>query len=358
MSDITGRFCTSLGEFRLNAQFSVPAVGVTALFGQSGSGKTTVLRCIAGLERVGEGYLRVGDECWQDESRRFFRPPHKRPIGYVFQEASLFPHLDVRANLEYGLRRVPPSQRRITMEQAVAWLGLGPLLARDPARLSGGERQRVAIGRALLTSPRLLLMDEPLSALDQRSRREILPYLEGLHAELAIPVIYVSHAADEVARLADHIVLMQAGRVTGAGPLTDMLTRLDLPLAHEEDAKSVFDATVAWHDNEHELTYLRFAGGEIALPLEAVEVGAHARVCIQARDVTLALSLPVNSSVLNSFVARVVEIRPERPGQVMVRLAVAGTPMLARVTRKSVANLALAPGKEVYVQVKGVALVG
>ncbi|HIP53448.1 MAG TPA: molybdenum ABC transporter ATP-binding protein, partial [Chromatiales bacterium] len=205
------RFCIARGDFVLDVDTVFPGKGVTAIFGPSGCGKTTLLRAIAGLERDPNGYCQVGEHLWQKKA--MFLPAHRRSLGYVFQEASLFPHLSVRRNLEYGFKRVPKNQRRVTLEEATALLGLGNLLARRPLGLSGGERQRVAIGRALLTSPRLLLMDEPLAALDQASKREILPYLERLHDELAMPLLYVSHAADEVARLADHLVLLDNGCV-------------------------------------------------------------------------------------------------------------------------------------------------
>ena len=258
MSEICASFSLQLEGFTLDASFSVPATGVTALFGPSGSGKTTLLRCIAGLERA-NGTLYVNGELWQDDTH--WMPTHQRPLGYVFQEASLFPHLSVRANLEYGYKRIPATERRVQPEQVVEWLGLSHLIDRgDPAKLSGGERQRVAIARALLTSPRLLLMDEPLSALDTRSRQEILPYLERLHRELEIPVLYVSHAMEEVARLADHLVLLEQGRVIAVGTLHETLARLDLPTAYFDDAGVVVEAVVAQQDESYHLTRIDFAG--------------------------------------------------------------------------------------------------
>ncbi|HEY0289275.1 MAG TPA: molybdenum ABC transporter ATP-binding protein, partial [Pseudomonas sp.] len=199
------------GDFHLQVKVRLSASGVTAIFGQSGSGKTTLLRCIAGLERAKNGYVEVAGECWQDEARRFFLPPDRRPLGYVFQEASLFAHLDVRQNLEYGQRRIAPNQRRVSLEQAVELLGIGHLLKRSTQHLSGGERQRVAIARALATSPRLLLLDEPLAALDQGRKQEVLPYLGRLHSELGIPMLYVSHSLAEVSRLADHMLYLENG---------------------------------------------------------------------------------------------------------------------------------------------------
>jgi molybdate transport system ATP-binding protein len=358
MSDIEARFAMRLGAFPLDAAFTAPGRGVTALYGDSGSGKTSVLRCLAGLEHAPRGLLRVNGSWWQDEEQRHFLPTHMRPIGYVFQEPSLFPHLSVRANLEYGQRRVPEDRRRVAFDQAVTLLGVSPLLDRGPARLSGGERQRVAIARALLTSPRLLLMDEPLSALDARSKADILPYLERLHAELSIPVIYVSHAPEEVARLADHVVFMQDGRVRAQGPLAELMTRLDLPLARGDAAEAVIEAVVGAHDEEFHLTYLDFAGGRITVPREDLTVGTRARLRIYARDVSLVLAPQSGSSILNVFPVRVTDLAEERPGQVIVQLDAAGAPLLARVTTKSVAQLGLARGAHIYAQVKGMALLG
>jgi molybdate transport system ATP-binding protein len=356
MTGADARFTMSLGAFQLDAAFVAPPRGVTALFGPSGCGKTSVLRCLAGLERAPQGWLRVNGAWWQDEEQDHFLPTHRRPIGYVFQEPSLFPHLSVRANLDYGQRRVPEDRRRVAFDQAVTLLGVAPLLDRRPARLSGGERQRVAIARALLTSPRLLLMDEPLSALDTRSKADILPYLERLHAELSIPVIYVSHAPEEVARLADHLVLLENGRVRAQGPLAELMTRLDLPLSHGDAAEAVIEATVAAHDEEFHLTYLDFPGGRITVPREDLAVDARARLRVNARDVSLVLAPQGGSSILNIFPVRITGLAEERPGQVIARLDAGGAPLLARVTAKSVAQLGLACGAQVYAQVKGMAL--
>ncbi|MDP3617733.1 MAG: molybdenum ABC transporter ATP-binding protein, partial [Rhodoferax sp.] len=260
MRGIQARFHLNWPGFTLDVDLDLPARGVTALFGHSGSGKTTLLRCIAGLERAPQGRLAIDGDIWQDEGH--WRPTHKRPLGYVFQEASLFPHLTVMGNLRYGLRRTSGA-RQVSLEQAIELLGIGPLLERKPDRLSGGERQRVGMARALALSPRLLLMDEPLAALDHQRKQEILPYLERLHCELDIPVIYVSHAQDEVARLADHIVVMDAGRAIAAGPLTETLARLDLPIRLGEDAGVVLDAVVAERDASWHLARVEFPGGSL-----------------------------------------------------------------------------------------------
>jgi molybdate transport system ATP-binding protein len=352
---IEARFRFARGGFTFDAELTVPARGVTAIFGPSGCGKTTLLRAVAGLEHAPDGYLRVGDEAWQDRQR--FVPCHRRPLGYVFQEVGLFAHLTVRHNLEYGLKRVAADTRRVAFDEAVALLRVAPLLDRRPAGLSGGERQRVAIARALLTSPRLLLMDEPLAALDQASKGEILPFLDRLHEELEIPVLYVSHAPDEVARLADHLVLMHDGRVAASGPIADMMTRVDLPLAHGNDAEAVIEATVVDHDDRYHLTYLTFPGGRFTVNRKDLPVGRRVRLRVAARDVSLSLGYhSTGTSILNIFPARVEEIADANPSQVTVRLTAGGVPMLSRITRKSAAALGLSPGVEVYAQVKSVAL--
>ncbi len=355
MSWMRAHLKMQLESFALDATFSAPSVGVTALFGPSGSGKTTLLRCIAGLERAA-GTLHVNGTTWQDATT--FVPVHKRPLGYVFQEASLFPHLSVRANLEYGLKRIAPAERKVPLEQVVEWLGLSRLIERgDPARLSGGERQRVAIGRALLTSPRLLLMDEPLSALDHTSKQEILPYLERLHRELKIPVLYVSHSLDEVARLADHLVLMQHGRVIASGALGETLARLDLPTAHFDDAGAVVEASVAQHDEPYHLTRLDFAGGQLWVGKVEQPFGTRVRARVLARDVSIATQAPQGSSINNILNARIEEIRDEGPDKVIVRLTVGDAQLLlSRITRRSRDHLGLSAGMHVCAQVKSVAL--
>lgn len=356
MSEIQAKFKARLGDFKLDVDLDLPGRGVIALFGHSGSGKTTVLRSIAGLERF-EGRLEVNGEVWQDRKR--FLPVHKRPIGYVFQEASLFPHLTVKQNLAFGLKRIPVAVRQIEMEQVVEWLGIEHLLSRKPQRLSGGERQRVAIARALLTSPRLLLMDEPLSALDSSSKADILPYLERLHDELSIPVIYVSHSPDEVARLADHLVLMEGGEVVASGPIGELMTRLDLSIAREQEAESIIETVVEAHEPEFHLSKLAFSGGHLYTRMLAEPEGSPQRVRVHARDVSIALNPHDDSSILNVLPARILEFAPLTAWQVLVRLGLgedASIPLLARITRRSADHLALEAGKQVYAQVKSVVL--
>ncbi len=341
-------------DFSLDVDLSIPAGGISALFGPSGCGKTTLLRAIAGLERQARGTLRVNGMRWQDQG--FFLPPHRRSLGYVFQEASLFPHLNVQHNLEYGLKRVANGERKVSLDSAIELLGIGQLLDRKPHQLSGGERQRVAIARALAVSPSLLLMDEPLAALDMVRKQEILPYLESLHSRLEIPVIYVSHSPDEVARLADHLILMADGTISASGPIADMLTRVDLPLAQGNDAEALIEATVAKHDPAYELTYLDFPGGRFTVGRKDLPVGTKVRLRVIARDVSITLEKQSGTSILNIFPASVDEIVPTGSAQVTVRLLAGGVPLLSRITRKSASMLELAPGKQVYAQAKTVAL--
>ena len=338
------------GGFSLETGFTAPGQGVTALFGGSGSGKTTVLRCVAGLERA-RGYCRIQGETWQDELS--FLPAHRRPIGYVFQEASLFPHLSVRANLEFGWRLVEPAERHIRFDDAVELLGIGPLLGRATARLSGGERQRIAIARALL------LMDEPLSALDHASKEAIIPYLERVFNELGLPVLYVSHNPDEVARLADHMVLLEAGKVTASGEAADLMTRLDLPLAHFDSASAFLNGEVAGHDDTFHLTYVDTTAGRFTVPREDLEIGRRERIQVHARDVSLALTDHHDTSILNILPARVQDTHDLDPSQLLVRLRLEdGQSLVARVTRRSGVALGLHEGMLLYAQVKSVALVG
>lgn len=348
-----------LGGFALDVAFAAPLQGVIGLFGPSGCGKTSVLRCVAGLERLG-GRLSVAGQVWHDDASGVFLPPHRRPIGYVFQEASLFPHLTVRRNLEYGLRRVgvggPPS-----FDDVVALMGLAPLLARAPARLSGGERQRVAVGRALLVRPRLMLMDEPLAALDRDSKDEILPFLERLPESLALPVMYVSHDLPELERLADHLVLLRSGRVLASGALQALLTDTDLPLATGRGAAAVLDARVTATDPDGVST-LAVRGGHLLVSGPAGPVGRRHRVRVAATDVSIAGERPSRTTILNvlpGVVREVVEL-DSASANVVVALGERGegSDILARVSRRSVTALELGPGLSVFAQVKGVSLSG
>jgi molybdate transport system ATP-binding protein len=356
---IEARFKVDYSGFGLDVDLQIPGRGVTALFGESGSGKTTCLRCVAGLERASHGYLRVNGELWQDSAEGFFLPTHQRALGYVFQEASLFAHLSVRRNLEFGFKRIGGAAQRVKLAQAVELLGIEHLLERMPEHLSGGERQRVGIARALLTSPKLLLMDEPLAALDHKRKNEILPYLERLHDELDIPVLYVSHAPAEVARLADHLVLLDQGRALASGPVGELLARLDLPMAQSDDAGVVVQAQVCDYNADYQLLSLGFAASDLRIQVAhaPLPVGKQMRFKVQARDVSLALEKPAHSSILNVLPVTVVaEVAAENSAHVLVQLDMQGTPLLARITRFSRDQLELKVGQALWAQVKSVAV--
>lgn len=346
------------GSFSLDLALDLPAFGITALFGPSGSGKTTCLRAIAGLEKAARGRIEIHGELWQDDSANVFLPPHRRALGYVFQDAALFAHLSVEDNLAFGLRRIPPAQRQVRQEDVVELLGIGKLLRRFPDTLSGGEKSRVAIARALLTSPRLLLMDEPLAALDHERKQEILPYLERLHDELKIPLIYVSHAPDEVVRLADYLVVLQAGRALAAGPIGETLARLDLPIRLGEDAGVVIEARVAERDADWHLARVEFPGGSLWVRDGGHPVGRRVRVRILARDVSVTHEKPASTSIQNILSARITAIADDtHPAQALVRLEVGGVPLLSCITRRAVAQLALREDMTIWAQIKAVALI-
>ncbi|MGE0372005.1 MAG: molybdenum ABC transporter ATP-binding protein [Gammaproteobacteria bacterium] len=353
---LLARFGFNAGGFRLDAAFELPADRVTVVFGASGSGKTTLLRCLAGLERA-RGALSLAGEVWLDDRRGVFVPPHLRRVGMVFQHAQLFPHLDVRGNLRYAAARsgAGPDETAGVVEL----LGIAALLARNVDGLSGGERQRVAIARAVLSRPRMLLLDEPLSALDTASKRDILPYLERLNRTLAIPMLYVTHHLDEVLTLGDHMLLLDAGNVVATGPINDLLASLDLPLAARDDAATILDGEVIDHDREHHLTTLRVARQRLRIPLVSVPAGQIVRVKVQARDVSLCLDRPDRTSILNVLPARVsaVQAAGSAPAQRLVRLEVDDSiAVLARISAFSAHQLALHPGMRLYVQIKSVAL--
>jgi molybdate transport system ATP-binding protein len=352
----------ALGGFTLDAHFSAPMRGITALFGPSGCGKTTVLRCIAGLQRL-SGIVTLGDEAWQDDARGLFRPTHLRHVGYVFQEPSLFAHLSVKDNLLFGARRVKTHEGpALKFDDIVALLGIGHLLERATQMLSGGERQRIAVGRALLAQPGILLMDEPLSALDRMSKDEILPYFERLHEQLALPIFYVSHDFAEVERLADTLVLMEKGRVRAAGPIPALQLDPSLPLLASTDAAVIIEGTIIGIDADFGLTELRIDGGTLLVPGERGPIGEKCRLRISATDVSLARGEVSASTIVNSLPARIVSIEATGNGpQVNVILALGaqgeGLRIAARITRKSLVGMKLAVGEDVNAQIKGVALI-
>ena len=342
-----------LESFMLDANFSIPDRGITVVFGPSGSGKTTLLRAIAGLEKSDDGFLKIGDSVWQKGED--FLATHKRQIGYVFQDAALFDHLDVKGNLNFVVKRAIGLKEDF-IESIHNLLEIKTLLNRKTMQLSGGERQRVAIARALLTNPKILLLDEPLSALDLKRKNEILPYLDSIHNDLEIPILYVTHSQDEMSRLADHLLLIEDGNIVGSGPVNDMLTRFDMPLSHGGDAVSIIEAEVLKRDSEFNLMHLDFLGGQFIVPDNSFPVQTKVRIRVVARDVSLTKSKQVDTSILNIFPAMVQEIVNEGEAQVMVRLQIKETILLACITRKSSYKLRLEKGSEVFVQVKSVAI--
>ncbi len=357
---IRAEFKGTIGKFALDAAFTAPAAGVTALFGPSGCGKTVVLRCIAGLQRFQDGLCEIDGDVWQN-GEAIFLPTHRRPLGYVFQEASLFPHLSVRSNLLFGApRRSDGAPAEIAFDEVVELLGVTALLDRSPRNLSGGERQRVAIGRALLSQPKLLLMDEPLSALDRATKSEILPFLERLRDRLSLPIIYISHDFAEVERLADHVVLMRKGHVIAAGPLAELQSDPSLPLAAAQDAAVSLDGVVESYDARYGLLTLAVPGGRFVAPAPPASLGEHRRINIVAEDVSLSREPPGPSSILNVVPARIVSANPALTGEFVVVLALGtegeGGRILSHVTRKSWDQLGLKEGDSVHAQVKAVAL--
>ena len=342
--------------FTLDAAFAAETDGIVALFGASGAGKTTLVDVIAGLVRPAHGRIALGDRVLFDSQARIDLRPERRRIGYVFQDGRLFPHLSVRRNLLYGCRFAPRDGRYATLERIVALLGLEELLQRRPGTLSGGERQRVALGRALMAQPEMLLMDEPLAALDLPRKAQVIDYIERLRDEIGVPIVFVSHAVDEVARLAGTIVVLSSGRVAAAGPAAEVMARLDLdPLAGIEAAGAVLEATVQGHDAAYGLTALAVPGGILRVPRLRLVPGQRLRVRVRARDVALATAEPRQTSVLNVFRGRVVEIGARRGASVDVAVDI-GARLTARITARSADALALAPGTEVYALIKSVAV--
>ena len=357
MYQLDARFQIHYPGFHFDVACSVPLDGIVAIFGASGSGKTTLLRCIAGLTQPPSGYLKFGQHVWQDA--RTFVPIQQRRVGVVFQDARLFPHLNAKQNLEYGLKRIQQRDRRIQVEHVVNLLGLETLLDRRAHHLSGGEQQRVAIGRALLTSPQLLLMDEPLASLDQKRKQEILPFIQRLNQELQIPVLYVSHDLDEILQLAHYMVLIKEGRVKATGPIQEIFARLDLPgMVEPNMVGAILETRVAAHEPEFGLTRVEFSGRSLFIPQQALPVGASLRVQIHARDVSLVVGAPAAStSVLNSLDATVVEIQESPIDRYAMEIKLdVGCPLLAMITRKSFHQLNLQPGQKVHAHFKAVAL--
>ena len=343
-----------LGAFRLAVKFAADAP-IVGLFGRSGAGKTTVVNAIAGISRPARGHIRINDVTLFDSAQGVDVAPEHRRVGYVFQDALLFPHLDVEANLLYGQRRRPPAERRIDAGKVIDLLGLQSLLRRRPRALSGGEKQRVAIGRALLAQPRILLMDEPLAALDVPRRTEILDYIERLRDELDIPIVYVSHSVVEISRLADTVVLLSDGTCLAVGDADDVMGRLDLrPATGRYEAGSLIETHVALHDPDDRLTTLAFDGGRLVVPHLDAAIGQRVRARIRARDVALAIEPPAGLSILNVLPARVRSVDAEGGAIVEVQLGIGSATLNARITRRSVRLLGIHAGQDVYALVKAV----
>ena len=344
--------------FTLDVDLDLPGDGITVLFGPSGSGKTSLLRCVAGLERTPRALVSIAGETWQNDDAGINLPTWQRPLGYVFQEASLFAHLNVRRNLQFGLKRSHSASNAAALDAAIDLLGIASLLDRTTGQLSGGERQRVAIARALATQPRLLLLDEPLASLDQARRQDILPWLERLRGELKIPMLYVTHASDEVARLADTLVVLDAGQVKACGPVSEVLTETDAPVVLGDDAGALLDATIAERDARWQLTRVEFNGGSLWLRDAGHAVGRKVRVRVLARDVSVATQEPQQTSIQNLLPCVVHSIVPDaHPSQSLIRMVCGESMVLARVTSRAVDALQLASGVSVWAQIKAVALV-
>jgi molybdate transport system ATP-binding protein len=359
MTDLlTAKFKINFPEFNLDIDLNIPAQGVTVVFGPSGSGKTTLLRCLSGLERAPSGFLKLADQVWQDEE--IFIPIHQRKIGLVFQESRLFPHMSIQENLLYGYNRTQPDERHLHLDEVVQVLGLGDLLKRYPDKLSGGERQRVAIGRALLTSPKLLLMDEPLASLDMQRKAEIIPFIKKIEVEFKTPIIYVTHSMNEVLQLVDTMVILNSGKVVNRGTVEEVFSNVQLrEVVGDEQLGAVLETTVSAHDEEFGLTRLDFMGQILHVPKQNISAGQNLRVHIHSKDVSLSTAPPVGfTSVLNILKAKVAKIGTLDPRGYSVDIELdAGRPILATITRKSLSNLNLKQGQPIFVHIKAIKMV-
>ena len=347
--------CIGQQQFRLQLQCQLPDRGITAIYGPSGSGKSTLLDCIAGLRQPEpDSLVRFNSETWQDVGQ--FTAPWKRRVGYVFQDARLFPHCSVQKNLDYALARRHPEADAISPAQVIAWLELSDLLSQHPETLSAGQKQRVAIGRALLAAPRLLLLDEPLANLDHAASKQCLSYLQRLAEELDLPMLYVSHDIEEISQLADHLVLLEQGQITGQGSMLELCSRLDTGLAHEEQAAAIAVATIAGHDEEYGLTELNLEGQSLLVSHLPQSPGQQRRMRIPARDVSVCRAQPRDTSILNILPVTLSEIEDSGDARILLRLALGSQFLLARITRKSASALQLRVGDKLFAQIKSAAL--
>lgn len=344
--------------FRLKVDLTLPGQGITVIYGASGSGKTSLLRCVAGLEHPDHAKIVIGDHVWQDSGKRLFVPTHKRLLGYVFQEASLFDHLSVHDNLQFGLKRRRTPQSSSLLDTAIVLLGIGHLLQRQPAGLSGGERQRIAIARALACGPRILLLDEPMSALDQARRDEVMPWLEKLHDQLKLPMLYVTHSPNELQRLADHVVALEHGQVIASGPIHEVLGNAEHPIIAGDDAGSVLVGRVNSLHPEWQMARVALGPADFWVSQNNLAVGQDVRLLVLARDVSITHERPEHTSIQNHLPCHVVSISPDtQPSQLRVQLRCNDITLTARITRRAQAILALQPAQPVWAQVKSVALV-
>ena len=342
----------------IDVAVSAPEQGITALFGRSGAGKTSIIQAVAGAVRPDEGRIAIGDRIFFDSAQRVDLPIHERRVGYVFQDSRLFPHLNVRRNLLYGFSRAS-GEKRITVDAVVDLLGIGQLLDRRPHNLSGGERQRIAIGRALLSQPKLLLMDEPLSSLDPPRKAELLPYIEGLKHEFGLPILYISHAFNEVARIADHLIIVDGGRIVRSGPLLEVASEPELsPLIGRFEAGAILACNVLLHDAAFALSTLTFVGGQLRVPQVDLPVGSALRVRIRARDVAIALSPPVDVSISNQLPGTLVSMTVREGPYVDAAIDIGGQTIRALITKESADRLRLAPGRQVWALIKSVSFDG
>jgi molybdate transport system ATP-binding protein len=358
MDSLEAKFKVDYPEFNLDVELTLPARGVTVVFGPSGSGKTTLLRCLSGLEKAPSGYMKIADQVWQDEET--FIPIQERKIGLVFQESRLFPHLSIQDNLLYGYQRTQPAERNLQLDEVAQVLNLEALLKRRPEKLSGGERQRVAIGRALLTSPKLLLMDEPLASLDMQIKAEIIPFIKRIESEFKTPIVYVTHSMNELLQLVDTMVILKSGKVENIGSVEEVFSDVQSREAlGNEKLGAVLETLVLEHDEEFGLTRLDFMGQVLHVPRQNIPVGESLRVHIHSRDVSLSTVSPAGAtSVLNILRAKVekVGVIDLKGYSVDIELD-AGRPILATITRKSLANLNLQPGQRIYVYIKAIKMV-
>jgi len=351
VTTIEARFQLKLAAFELQVDLQLPASGISVIFGASGSGKTLLMRCFAGLEQPQLGYCSVNNILWQDSTKNYALAAYQRPLAYVFQEACLFPHLNVRQNIDYGRKRTT-GMDALGLQAIIELLNIGHLLDRKPEKLSGGEQQRVALARALAVKPQLLLMDEPLAALDQAHKQEILPYLRRLQQALALPILYVTHSLSELMQLADHLVLMEQGRVRASGNLPSLLTRLDLPFARSQQAASVISAEVLAYDHEFQLLQLKFSGGIISIPQLQLPLGSQVRLQVDARDVSLSLQAPTAVETCNSLPAKVVACLATGFGYITLSLQLGSELLVAQLSLKAAAHLKLEVGQRVYAEIK------